>query len=1217
MTQPFEGARVRHLQTVGARVPPHDLDAEESLLGAMLLSRDAIAAAVECCRAEDFYKPAHAHIFDAICSLYTRGEPSDPVTVADELRRSGALEAIGEPSVLLSLQVNTPSTANASHYARIVEEHSLLRRLVGVAGEIAELGYSVPEDVAEAVDRAEAMVFDVAQRRIVDTMSPLRDLLAQSLDHLEALVERGETVTGVPSGFVDLDERLAGFQRSNLVVIGARPSMGKALALDTPLPTPSGWTTMGTVAVGDEVYDEKGEGCRVDYVSPVFLGRQCYSVKFDDGSELIADSEHQWFAYDFPAWKSYRTRSNLLAQDPPAHPGLARDQSSRCCLPRVVTTEEMRGEGLRARRGDRPNWYIPLTGALEAPDAVLPVDPYVLGCWLGDGTTTTSAMTIADEDAPHFVSHFESLGYSLTKRHALQWATTPVPGTGAWQGYSGPLRVLARELQEVGLLRGARKHVPQRYLRASVKQRLSLLQGLMDTDGGVTNSNGTVEICLANRELLEQVRELACSLGHKPSRVRRKEVMLPDGRRAVAWRCRWSPRDPVFRLPRKALQLAATVSTRRHGRHTRRAVVAIEPVPSLPVRCIAVNSTSHLFLAGRSMIPTHNTSLALGVVNHVAVHARVPVLMFSLEMSHLELTQRMLCSEARVDAIRMRNGRLLEADWPKISSAIGRLGDAPIYLDDNPNVTIMDIRAKARRLKAREGLGLVVIDYLQLMTGHSRSRAENRQVEVSEISRGLKVLARELDIPVIALSQLSRNLEMRQDKRPVLADLRESGCVTGDTKVTRADTGASVTMAELERTGARNVPVWALDDRMNLVKATMSHAFASGIKTVFEMRLSSGRKVKASANHKFRTPRGWSALEDLCVGDQLAVPGALPGPEREISWPDAEVVMLAHLIGDGCFVDHQSVKYTSTDAVNLRTVEEAAAHFAVTPRRITDGRLSHVLLQSPSRAGRGKLDPMSEWLEALGLRGRKSYEKYVPRAVFGLGDHQVAMFLRHLWATDGHIRMEVPKREQRFLHGSSSRRLAEDIQMLLLRFGITARISSSTSGSYRPMHQVHVDRTADQLRFLTAIGLSGARSVMGPSRHHGIHLRLRHSSDQSSGIRTLTRVKVARESDVETDRPDVAWDEIVAIEERGEEPVYDATVFEHHNFLANGIVVHNSIEQDADVVLFIYRDEIYNPDSQDRGKAEVIISKHRNGPTGVVELAFVDHHTRFTNMARV
>jgi replicative DNA helicase len=157
------------------------------------------------------------------------------------------------------------------------------------------------------------------------------------------------------------------------------------------------------------------------------------------------------------------------------------------------------------------------------------------------------------------------------------------------------------------------------------------------------------------------------------------------------------------------------------------------------------------------------------------------VLVFSLEMSHRELTQRLLCSEARVDATRMRNGKLLESDWPKISHAVGRLGEAPIFIDDNPHLTIMEIRAKARRLKSREGLGMIVIDYMQLMSG--RSNAENRQVEVSEMSRGLKILARELNVPVIALSQLSRNLESRADKRPVLADLRESGSLEQDADV--------------------------------------------------------------------------------------------------------------------------------------------------------------------------------------------------------------------------------------------------------------------------------------------------------------------------------------------------------------------------------------------------------------------------------------------------
>src|ERR1700759_2927631 len=193
MVQSIDQAR-RKMRGGSSRIPPHNLDAEQSLLGAMLLSRDAIAAAVETCSPDDLYKPAHGHVFDAITTLYSRGEPADPVTVADELSRAGLLDVVGGLPALISLQADTPATTNAGRYARIVEEHALLRRMISVAGEIAELGYSVPEDVTDVIDQAEAMVFNVAQRRVTDTMMPLRDLLSASLDRLEALFERGEAI---------------------------------------------------------------------------------------------------------------------------------------------------------------------------------------------------------------------------------------------------------------------------------------------------------------------------------------------------------------------------------------------------------------------------------------------------------------------------------------------------------------------------------------------------------------------------------------------------------------------------------------------------------------------------------------------------------------------------------------------------------------------------------------------------------------------------------------------------------------------------------------------------------------------------------------------------------------------------------------------------------------------------------------------------------------
>ncbi|HVA73706.1 MAG TPA: replicative DNA helicase [Acidimicrobiales bacterium] len=778
MVQAIDEARRRSRQS--PRVPPHNLDAEQSLLGAMLLSRDAIAAAVEFCGNDDFYKPAHAHIFDAVTTLYSRGEPADPVTVADELGRAGLLEAAGGLAALVSLQADTPATTNASRYAQIVEEHALLRRLIAVAGEIAEMGYSVPEDVTAAVDQAEAMVFDIAERRVTDTLKPLQSLLMASLDRLESLYTRGESITGVPTGYVDLDERLYGLQPSSLVIVGARPAMGKALALDTLIPTPGGWTTMGAVQVGDQVFDESGVPCSVSYISPIYEQRSCYSVEFDDGSSLVADAEHQWFAYDLPAWKSARERHRLSGRPGPLRPSLARDQSSRWKLPRVVTTQQMLDEGVRTDDGC-PRWYLPLSAPLELAEQDLPVDPYVLGCWLGGGRTAGTGMTIGNEDVAHFEAQFAVAGYPLVHRGGIEYATTPVPGQGAWQGYRGEKRVLARELQELNLLGGSIKHIPEVYLRSSFKQRLSLLQGVLDTDG-YASSQGGAELCLANRHLCEQMRELVCSLGHKPGQIKEKRIPLADGRTAVAWRFTWTPLDPVFRMERKAERLRRFGSHPRFGKASRRTVTAIRPVDSVPVKCITVDSPSHLYLAGKSMIPTHNTAFALGMAAHAAVEARIPTLIFSLEMGHEEITQRLLVSEARVDSGRIRNGRLTDSDWPKISQAVARLSDAPLFIDDNPNLTVMEIRAKARRLKAREGrLGLIIVDYLQLMSG--RTSAENRQIEVSSISRGLKVLARELEVPVVALSQLSRNLEMRADKRPILADLRESGSLEQDADV--------------------------------------------------------------------------------------------------------------------------------------------------------------------------------------------------------------------------------------------------------------------------------------------------------------------------------------------------------------------------------------------------------------------------------------------------
>lgn len=381
------------------RIPPQNLEAEMSLLGSMLISQEVIPLVAETVKADDFYREAHQRIFEAIIGLYTRGEPADPITAAEELKTNRVLEDVGGKSYLHTLIGGVPTAANAKYYAGIVERNAVLRSLIRVATEIAGLGYQAPEDVEATIDKAESLIFGVSQKRISEKFILIKELLTESFEQIEKLYEKRTHVTGIPTDFVELDDLTSGLHPSDLIVIAARPSMGK-------------------------------------------------------------------------------------------------------------------------------------------------------------------------------------------------------------------------------------------------------------------------------------------------------------------------------------------------------------------------------------------TSLALGIASNVALQHKIPVAIFSLEMSRQQLAQRLMCAEARVDAQRLRTGNLKEEDWPKLSNAVGRLAEAPIFIDDTANITIMEVRAKARRLMAKEPLGLIIVDYLQLMQGGGRS--ENRQQEISEISRALKILGRELNVPVVAISQLSRAVEQRQDKRPLLSDLRESGAIEQD-----------------------------------------------------------------------------------------------------------------------------------------------------------------------------------------------------------------------------------------------------------------------------------------------------------------------------------------------------------------------------------------------------------------------------------------------------
>ncbi|OFE18380.1 replicative DNA helicase [Humibacillus sp. DSM 29435] len=530
------------------RLPPQDVGAEQSVLGGMLLSKDAIADCVEQLKGTDFYRPAHELIYDAVLDLYGRGEPADAITVSDELTKRGDLTRIGGQAYLHQLIASVPTAANAGYYAEIVAERAVLRRLVEAGTRIVQLGYAQGGgDVEDIVNAAQAEVYSVADKRGGDDYHRLGDIIEATVDEIEVASGRSGEMTGVPTGFTDLDALTNGLHPGQMIVIAARPAMGKALALDTPLPTPDGWTTMGQVAVGDLVFGADGRPTRVVAATDVMTGRPCYEVTFSDGSVIVADEQHQW---------------SLAIDGAPA---------------RVVTTG-------------------------QAADAV-------------------------------------RLGRLVTAE------------------------------------------------RAAVS---------------------------------------SAGLGS-----------------AVQWK-----------------------------------VERVEPVSSVAVRCIEVAADDHLYLAGESMIPTHNSTIGLDIARSAAIKHKMASVVFSLEMSRTEITMRLLSAEAGIQLQHMRKGTMREEDWMRLASTMGKVSDAPLFIDDSPNMSLMEIRAKCRRLKQRDNLKLVVIDYLQLMS--SGKRVESRQQEVSEFSRALKLLAKELEVPVIAISQLNRGAEQRTDKKPAMSDLRESGSIEQD-----------------------------------------------------------------------------------------------------------------------------------------------------------------------------------------------------------------------------------------------------------------------------------------------------------------------------------------------------------------------------------------------------------------------------------------------------
>ena len=665
-----------------------------------------------------------------------------------------------------------------------------------------------------------------------------------------------------------------------------------------------------------------------------------------------------------------------------------------------------------------------------------------------------------------------------------------------------------------------------------------------------------------------------------------------------------------------------------------------------------------LIIAGRP--GQGKTGFLLSIAKNAGLTHKKHVAIFSLEMSNEQVVQRLIAQETGIDSQRLRTGKLHENEWPLFTHSIEVFGDTHIYLDHTPAITPLQLRTKCRRLHMEFGLDLVIIDYLQLMGGDTRN--DNRVQEVSYISRNLKILARELNVPVLAAAQLSRAVEQRSDKRPVLSDLRESGCLAGDTLVT-LENGRNVAIRELE--GISDFCIWALDPVTHkLGTMPVDSAFCTGIKPVFRIRTRLGREIRATANHKFLTIHGWKRLDEIQAQDYIALPRNLPAANDQQTMSDAELALLGHLIGDGCTLPRHVIQYTTREKDLADIVAGLATEVfggEVDPWVNPERQWYQVYLSSTRQHTHNLHSAVTDWLNELQAFGLRSYEKYVPEKVFEQPQNAIALFLRHLWATDGSIQLVKGKKVRPIAYyATSSARLAQDVQGLLLRLGINAILKRvPQNGKGRDQYNVIVTGKSDLHRFINKIGAVGAykqRRLAEVEVHLSSHLENTNRDVIPSGVwrlhivpamqqigmttrqmqaaietqycgtglykqnvsrqRALRIANVVQSPELQTlAESDIYWDSILSIEFDGEEKVYDLTVPGHHNFVANNIIVHNSLEQDADIVMFIYRPDQYEKDTVKQNVAEIIISKHRNGPVGSVELVFRNELAKFENAA--
>lgn len=827
---PFPQREANNRPVSRERLTPQSLEAEQSTIGAMLMERDAVARAVELLTADDFYRELHKKIYKAVLKLFDKGEPIDIVTVAEELRRNGQLDDVGGGEYLSALIEACPSSANIDAYARVVSEKSVLRQLVKASDEIAGWAYADgTEEVSQLVDKSEKRIFEIGQKRLRAGFTHIKPLLMTAYDQIERQFQHRGEATGISTGFVDLDDITSGLQPTDLVILAARPSMGKCCHENVTIVDPQ---TGALVTIKEMVARQQRE-----------------VLNLSQGGKLQTSQVSDWIDSGVkPVWR-VTTRLGRHVEVTGHHPFLT--------IHGWQPLHDLKvGDKIAVPRS------VPVFGS---DASISPEKVRLLAYLIAEGGISGNTVNFTNAD-PAIVEDF-----ARCAQHAFPGCSVARCG----QSITYRIRKIEGQrlnaakiwLQELGLMGklAKEKFVPSCVWTMDKPRLAEFLRVLFSCDATIYQLGNypRIEFTVASKRLAEDVQHALLRFGviaklwAKKSKFKEKtfeswrvEITDPGSvltyQTEIGWVGEKMGRltDEVFSgraLPKRAsntghvssevwehirfvckrrgltlVELARRAKeTTSQGKlggfnpHCRRGlpahrlrayaevlqdpkllrasspdiywdeIVSIEPLGEHQVYDLTVPDGSN-FIA--QDICVHNTALCLNIAHHIALKERQPVAVFSLEMSKEQLVQRLICSEASIKSQDLRRGKVQDSDWHRITNAVNNLYQAPIFIDDQPGQGTFEMRAKARRLTAEHGqLGLIVVDYLQL--AHSSGKSENRVQEISEIARAFKSMARELKCPLIALSQLSRAVEQREDKRPMLSDLRESGSIEAEADV--------------------------------------------------------------------------------------------------------------------------------------------------------------------------------------------------------------------------------------------------------------------------------------------------------------------------------------------------------------------------------------------------------------------------------------------------